>query len=400
MAATEPAAASLGPRYAPEDPTLPKPWKGLIDGSTGVLYYWNPETNVTQYEKPASLPPSLPSGPPPAVSTPKLAPIPGAHSVPPNDVLAQNGQQVTQVPQQQGQQGSQHGHLMLQQQNPQLGPAMQQHGQVQQLGQIMQHPAQQMIQQIPQQSGQQGLQQPGQQIPQQVIHQMQQQTPPNQGFQMALPQGQQLTHQQLQYMAYQQSVLPQGQQITPQPTQQGVQVPQFVNQQDFKPGFPKREEDDLQNRNQMGFSPSQFQQAGGSAAQNLAAGTTSAHILQIGAHSGQSQQFGSSVHTMQQPGSTARLQPMGTDLAHHSHGSRFQNERDPILMHNHQANMAPGGLRAGHESNFHGRGGNNYAFNSNKEASIPGPQQPKLAAIPVARSQQVWFCITFSFYLI
>lgn len=40
------------PRYAPEDPTLPKPWKGLVDGTTGYLYYWNPETNVTQYERP------------------------------------------------------------------------------------------------------------------------------------------------------------------------------------------------------------------------------------------------------------------------------------------------------------------------------------------------------------
>ncbi|KAL7170917.1 hypothetical protein ACSBR2_035722 [Camellia fascicularis] len=42
-----------GPRYAPEDPTLPKPWKGLVDAKTGYLYFWNPETNVTQYEKPA-----------------------------------------------------------------------------------------------------------------------------------------------------------------------------------------------------------------------------------------------------------------------------------------------------------------------------------------------------------
>nr|GEY36444.1 DEAD-box ATP-dependent RNA helicase 14-like [Tanacetum cinerariifolium] len=45
-------AATAAPRYAPEDPTLPKPWKGLVDGKTGYLYYWNPDTNVTQYEKP------------------------------------------------------------------------------------------------------------------------------------------------------------------------------------------------------------------------------------------------------------------------------------------------------------------------------------------------------------
>ncbi|ESQ41428.1 hypothetical protein EUTSA_v10012853mg [Eutrema salsugineum] len=45
-------------RYAPEDPNLPKPWKGLVDSRTGYLYFWNPETNVTQYERPAcSAPP-------------------------------------------------------------------------------------------------------------------------------------------------------------------------------------------------------------------------------------------------------------------------------------------------------------------------------------------------------
>lgn len=51
MAAT---ATASGPRYAPPDPTLPKPWKGLVDGKTGYLYFWNPETNVTQYERPSS----------------------------------------------------------------------------------------------------------------------------------------------------------------------------------------------------------------------------------------------------------------------------------------------------------------------------------------------------------
>ncbi|XP_042032641.1 ATP-dependent RNA helicase-like protein DB10 [Salvia splendens] len=45
-----------GVRYAPEDPSLPKPWKGLVDGNTGNLYFWNPVTNVTQYEKPVASP--------------------------------------------------------------------------------------------------------------------------------------------------------------------------------------------------------------------------------------------------------------------------------------------------------------------------------------------------------
>ncbi|CAK7328098.1 unnamed protein product [Dovyalis caffra] len=58
MAATA-TASSAGPRYAPEDPTLPKPWRGLVDGKTGYLYFWNPETNVTQYERP-TLPKSSP----------------------------------------------------------------------------------------------------------------------------------------------------------------------------------------------------------------------------------------------------------------------------------------------------------------------------------------------------
>ena len=44
--------ASSAPRYAPHDPTLPPPWRALIDGSSQLTYYWNPDTNITQYEKP------------------------------------------------------------------------------------------------------------------------------------------------------------------------------------------------------------------------------------------------------------------------------------------------------------------------------------------------------------
>uniref|UniRef100_A0A1J3H373 RNA helicase n=1 Tax=Noccaea caerulescens TaxID=107243 RepID=A0A1J3H373_NOCCA len=53
------ATAPCAVRYAPEDDTLPKPWKGLIDDRTGFLYFWNPETNVTQYERPT--PPKFPA---------------------------------------------------------------------------------------------------------------------------------------------------------------------------------------------------------------------------------------------------------------------------------------------------------------------------------------------------
>ncbi|GLT31910.1 hypothetical protein SLA2020_066100 [Shorea laevis] len=48
------AVLSSGPQYAPPDPTLPKPWRGLVDGKTGYLYFWNPVTNVTQYDRPRS----------------------------------------------------------------------------------------------------------------------------------------------------------------------------------------------------------------------------------------------------------------------------------------------------------------------------------------------------------
>nr|CAB3504421.1 unnamed protein product [Digitaria exilis] len=64
MASSAPAAASKGPRYAPPDPTLPKPWRALIDGNTGYLYFWNPETKVTQYDRPVGPPPAPPSQPP------------------------------------------------------------------------------------------------------------------------------------------------------------------------------------------------------------------------------------------------------------------------------------------------------------------------------------------------
>lgn len=43
-------------RFAPTDSTLPVPWKallGVVDGHEHV-YFWNPVTNVTQYEKPQS----------------------------------------------------------------------------------------------------------------------------------------------------------------------------------------------------------------------------------------------------------------------------------------------------------------------------------------------------------
>jgi hypothetical protein len=43
-----------------------------VDGNTGYIYYWNPETNITQYDKLLPLVgfgPPLPSGPPPSFVT-------------------------------------------------------------------------------------------------------------------------------------------------------------------------------------------------------------------------------------------------------------------------------------------------------------------------------------------
>ncbi|CAA7052012.1 unnamed protein product [Microthlaspi erraticum] len=50
---------SSSSRYAPEDPSLPKPWRCLVDNSTGYGYFWNTETNVTQYQIPPSSAPPL-----------------------------------------------------------------------------------------------------------------------------------------------------------------------------------------------------------------------------------------------------------------------------------------------------------------------------------------------------
>ncbi|KAL6627343.1 hypothetical protein ACP70R_031069 [Stipagrostis hirtigluma subsp. patula] len=65
-------APSKGPRYAPPDPTLPKPWRALIDGNTGYLYFWNPETKAVQYERPAP----APDAPPPSFAQPPSAAYP------------------------------------------------------------------------------------------------------------------------------------------------------------------------------------------------------------------------------------------------------------------------------------------------------------------------------------
>lgn len=46
---------SSGPQKV-EDPTLPQPWVAIFDPNSQRKYYWNPSTNVTTYERPASAP--------------------------------------------------------------------------------------------------------------------------------------------------------------------------------------------------------------------------------------------------------------------------------------------------------------------------------------------------------
>ncbi|XP_057472134.1 DEAD-box ATP-dependent RNA helicase 14 isoform X2 [Actinidia eriantha] len=407
MATSEPTPASLAPRYAPDDPTLPKPWKGLIDGSTGILYYWNPETNITQYEKPSSLPPPLPPGLPPSASTPKLAPIPGARMMQLNGVVGQPGHQMTHTPQQQGQQtispqhpqgaqlmpqGSQQHSSQLsiagQQQGSQLPHVMQQqgHSTPQQHGQqTIQQPNQQVLLQ----SGLQMSPQPVQQMPQQSMQQLPgQQTPLYQGSQMGQPHGHQFTHQQMQYMAYQQTNLPVGQQSSQQQTQHIMSGHLFPHQQEHKVGFQHRDDVDSQQGKQIGFSQLQIQQPSGPSLQTIAEGTNSFRMQQMGGQLGQAQQFGSSSLNTQQPGSLVPLPQNGIDVVHQQHGPGFHNQLDPAIMHGQQPSASPVNLKMGFEENASRRAGNEYYFNASNDVSAMVPQHPKLAAIPMLKSQQ------------
>ncbi|PKI38672.1 hypothetical protein CRG98_040958, partial [Punica granatum] len=383
------AEASLGPRYAPDDPTLPKPWKGLIDGSTGNLYYWNPETNVTQYEKPVALPPPLPQGPPPANTAG-------------NGMLTQSGQQMNQSLQ--GLQGNQlphqHGQLNSEQQSPlgmqgahqegpQIGQVVSQ--QVSQLGPpgnhvphqyMMQHPSHQMFlqtgQQIPQQLqhhlGQQApQQQSGHQIPQEAAPQV----PLQLGQKVGQSQGHQFLHQQTQPMGYQQT-FPIPKQDNSQQVQNSAHGLPFPGPQEYSAGFPKQEE--------AKFSPPQPQQGGSTSTPNLQGGPNSV-MAQMGAHSGPVQQYSGLQGNMQRRSTTAQFQHPGPDMGNQQHFPRFPNQMGPSMMHAQQSNVASAGMRMGPEDNSRGRPGNEYYYNANKEGPMLSPQLPKLAPIPVARNQ-------------
>ncbi|RDX76804.1 DEAD-box ATP-dependent RNA helicase 40, partial [Mucuna pruriens] len=357
----EAASVGLGPRYAPDDPTLPQPWKGLIDGSTGLLYYWNPETNVTQYEKPAPITPPVPSGPAPVASAPSLTPIPAAHIMQPGGMVQQHEQLLLQVQpsqQQVGHLAHQHGQSMpqqQQQQSPHVAQVPQQWS-----SQGLQNASQQnsqMAQSVPQpglhQARQQMMQPQGQQMhhqmPPQAIHSQHfgQGTPQDHGSQVVQPQAHQFTSQNMHYMSYQQNIItprqPNSQHIQPnmvspgqhnsQQVQHNMHGQPFENQQS---AFPKVEEVEFKNGSQIGHSP---------------------------------------------------LQQGGSDLFY-QHGPNFHNQMSPGMMHGHPSNVRPASQKIGHEDNLHGRAENEYYYNSNKDMSTMGRQQPNMTQIPVTRNQQ------------
>ncbi|XP_004486514.1 DEAD-box ATP-dependent RNA helicase 40 [Cicer arietinum] len=420
MTTTEAASAGLGPRYAPDDPSLPTPWKGLIDGSTGLLYYWNPDTNVTQYDKPPPLAP-----PEPAASAPSLAPIPVAHPMTPAGVVQQHGQQMMQVHSSQQQQGShfaqQHGQPMPQQQSPHLVQATQQQSsQVvpqQQNSQVAQPASQpglhQARPQMVQPQGQQMMQYQGQQfqqmhhqIPQQVIRPQQfgQGNSQDHGSHLVQPQAPQFTPQNMHYMGYQQNMIaprqPNSQQIQPnmlpsgqpnsQQNQHNIHNQHFENQQDFKTAVPKVDDIEFKSGNQVGFSPSQYQQRSALPVQNnqnVHAEVSSGQVPNPGVNAGQPQQYRGFSGHIQQPSPTMQSQQGGSD-SFYQHGPNFQNQMSPRMMHGHPSNVHPIPQKMGHEDNVHGRPGNDYYYNSNKEMPPMGRQQPDMTQMSISRNQQ------------
>ncbi|PNX97338.1 DEAD-box ATP-dependent RNA helicase 40-like protein [Trifolium pratense] len=413
MATTEAASAGVGPRYAPDDPSLPAPWKGLIDGATGLLYYWNPDTNVTQYEKPTPLAPPVP-----AASTPSLAPIP---------VTQQHGQGQQMMQQQQGgHYAQQHGQQMPQQMSPHVAQGTQQPNSqaaqpVQQQNSQISQPAQQPglhqgRPQMMQPQGQQMMQYQGQQfqqmhqMPPQPIHPQQfgQGGTQDHGSHLVQPQAPQFTPQNMHYMGYQQNMVtprqPNSQQIQPnmhssgQPNPQPNQHPHnihnqhFENQQDFKTAMPKMEEAEFKNGSQVGFSPSQYQQRSALPVQNnknVPAEVSSGQVTNASVNPAQPQQFRGYPGSMQQPSPTIQSQQGGSDLYYQQGPNpNFQNQMSPGIMHGHPSNVHPVAQKMVHEDNVHGRAGNDYYYNSNKEMPPMGRQQPDMTQMPISRNPQ------------
>ncbi|XP_014518463.1 DEAD-box ATP-dependent RNA helicase 46 [Vigna radiata var. radiata] len=419
MATAETAPAGLGPRYAPDDPTLPQPWKGLIDGSTGLLYYWNPETNVTQYEKPPPVTPPLPA---PVASAPNLAPIPVSHTMQTSGMGPQHGQPLMQgqpSQQQLGHLAQQQGQSMPLQQSPhmvQITP--QNHSQgaqsapqqnslmTQSVPQPVLHQARQ---QMLQPQGQQMLQQSQgpqiqNQMPPQAIHSQHfgQGMPQDHGSHIVPPQVHQFPTQNMHYMSYQQNIItprqPNSQHIqlntvspgqpNPQQVQHNMHSQPFENQQTT---FPKVEEAEFKNGSQVGLSPSQYPQRSTLPAQNnqnLPPDTASGQMPNVGVNAGQPQQFRTALSgSVQKSPSAMPLQQGGSDL-YYQHGPNFHKQMSPGMMHGHPSNVHPAGQKMSQEDNLRGRAGNEYYYNSNKDMSTMGRRQPDMTQIPVPRNQQ------------
>ncbi|CAH2054813.1 unnamed protein product [Thlaspi arvense] len=362
MATTEAAPASAGPRYAPEDPTLPKPWKGLIDGSTGILYYWNPETNITQYERPSAPPPPLPAGAPPHPSTtPKLAQIPVPSAGQGHQAQLEQAKPVGHVSQQHG----------LQQQ-PQQFPS--QHVRPHMMQQ-QQHPGQQM----PQQSGQQFSQQQGQSMaPQthghpslQTYQPTPQQAMQNQHSQMPQQLSHQYAHSQQQYMGYRPYTQPQGPQNSHQTPHVGPQSQQFPSQQEYNSLPPKREGDEFHGGKKTGFSQPHFQNAEGSPSQNTPF-EAKASSQRTNANLALAQQYNGPQANIQHPAAGAQFQQPGANLLYQQFGPRPPNHMDPMLHQ--KSHGSPFRSNNTYENNLQSRPGSDSYVNTRMEGPVRGAQ--------------------------
>lgn len=440
MAAAEPTQASAGPSFAPEDPTLPKPWKGLIDGSTGVLYYWNPETNVTQYEKPTGSTPPVPPAHPSSVSQLNAAPSQVSQTIPLNGSIPQqhSGQQTLQQPyqlvqqQQQSQpqipiQQSVHQtplqplqHLPYQQQQPMhtLQQPSPHYSQIQQppyqqfpymQGQIMPRPQDQFPYQLGQPpqafqfSYQQGPQLAAPKFPEDSTGQqpLESQT----GYQLGQQlQGPQTSQKQSQPLLVSQNTQEQGQNSQSQHTaqQQGMQphVPQFLRHQEMllqgqQPaqqqsqltGFPGLGDAGHQETKVAGLSPSTVQQPANRQSPGL---PVHAQVRTSGVNVFQPQlqpQLGGPVPINHKQAVMSQSHQVNVESSHHhmqTGSSMFPNQVGQSM-----APQPAMGSKTVYEDDHHKRGGSEFYSSDRAEGLMMHSLHPKLAPLPLAQNKQV-----------
>lgn len=396
------ASTSSAPRYAPEDPTLPNPWKGLIDGTNGMLYYWNPETNVTQYEKPPSTIPPVPLGPPPTpLIPPNLSQNPNVNQQQPNQHRFQPTNWSSDHPTQNMQTGIQLQNPYLNQQSyPYSGnqlPSKQSEQPLMPQSQKGQHMLQQQAEklsgnQAPYQflGPQSSQQHPRQQLSQQQSGQQYPQQHPGQVY-SHLQTGQQMSYQQPTPHMLHQDSSQHGSQIQQQsmPHQkthaEAHQQPRVqVNQHTDTPSF-------LQG-NQIGYSTYEIQSSGG--VQTKPLGIPQGQIPLSGVSSLQTQQqmgslSSSSYFQMQQ--NTDAIQQGQHQLGINLRPTN-QMGTGPPGTSNHMLSLgSPMGLE--YEDGKHRGAEDEFRNNRQKHESGLSMLQPKLAPIPTARNIQVPFLI-------